>query len=71
MHQADSIERAFQLASSGKYESIRQIQNQLSREGYDATRVAGRTLLAQLNELLSKRDRNWTAYLETKADPSG
>jgi Holliday junction resolvase len=71
MHEADSIERAFQLVKSGKYESIRQILNQLTREGYDASRVSGRTLLAQLNHLIANRDDQWSAYLEAKARSSG
>ena len=71
MHEADSVERAFQLANSGKFESVGQIQKQLSREGYDAARISGRTLLAQLNSLISKRDGQWNAYLKAKARPSG
>src|SRR5436305_599476 len=67
MDYADTIERAFQLARSGKFESVGQIQKQLSREGFDASRVAGPTLVAQLNKLINRRDDCWKAYLQAKA----
>jgi hypothetical protein len=70
MHYPDSIERAFQLASSGKFESIDQIKKQLNREGFDGSRIAGPTLLGQLNKLITTRDDCWKTYLQAKANTS-
>jgi hypothetical protein len=71
MHHVDTVERAFQLAGSGKFESIRQIQQQLSREGYNASLIAGTTLIGQLNKLINARDDCWKAYLRGKGLSAG
>ena len=71
MHYPDAVERAFQLASSGKFESVAQIQRQLSREGYDGTRISGPILVRQIKKLISKREGHWNTYLKAKAAPSG
>ncbi len=46
------VERAFQLASSGKYASISAIKRRLSDEGYSADQIYGRSLTKQLNALI-------------------
>src|SRR5690348_10391742 len=70
MHHVDTVERAFQLAGSGKFESIKQIQQQLSREGYNPSLIAGTTLVGQLNKLINARDDCWNAYLQAKERPA-
>ncbi len=45
------IERAFQLAQSGNYETVVAIKDRLRREGYDAEQIMGGTLRAQLRAL--------------------
>jgi L-asparaginase II len=48
-----TLERAFQVAKSGRVASIREIRAKLKREGYD-NRVldCGRSLNTQLNHLI-------------------
>lgn len=46
------VERAFQIASSGKAESIDDICKQLRGEGYSTEHIFGRYLLAQLRSSL-------------------
>lgn len=54
------LERAFQLAKSGKYPTINDIRKQLSKEGYYNNQVSGRLLVAQIRELIR------TAQFETE-----
>ena len=49
-----SLERAFDLALSGKCLSIGDIQRQLIFEGYVVTQLEGKTLRKQLLELIKK-----------------
>lgn len=42
------LERAFQLARTGKYRNVGAIKDQLRREGYSADQLVGRTLGQQL-----------------------
>lgn len=51
----DEIERAFQLARSGAYETIPEIRKRLAAEGYWGERITGRLLLRQLREQLQAR----------------
>lgn len=47
-----AVERAFQLANSGRYASISAIKKRLSAEGYPIDQIFGRSLLKQLNALI-------------------
>lgn len=46
-----TIERAFQLAKSGKYKSVVEIRQRLKTEGYALIQLQGPTLSKQLNAL--------------------
>jgi hypothetical protein len=46
------LERAFQLATSGKVKTVGKIKSLLSKEGYDQSQVYGAALLKQLNILI-------------------
>jgi hypothetical protein len=45
------VERAFQLAKSGKYKGVSEIKQRLKAEGYALTQIQGPALLKQLNAL--------------------
>ena len=47
-----ALERAFELAKSGDYETVSDIRKKLNSEGYSADQVSGRTLQRQLRELI-------------------
>jgi hypothetical protein len=47
-----AVERAFQLAKSGRYTSVEHIHKALEAEGYSKWQVAGPALLKQLRELI-------------------
>ena len=52
------LERAFELAESGKYLTVEELIRVLSREGYSTRQVYGRSLRQQLNDLmLSAREK--------------
>ena len=51
------LERAFQLASSGKHISVVEIRRQLLKEGYSNNQVSGRLLMAQLRGLIQAAHR--------------
>jgi hypothetical protein len=42
-----AIERAFELAKSGKFRVVAEVRNALSREGYVDLQIAGPALLKQ------------------------
>lgn len=48
-----TIERAFQIAESGKVSTVEEIGRHLSREGYSSSVLTGPTLLKQLRERIS------------------
>ena len=48
-----ALERAFQLARSGRMATIDDIRKRLKQEGYDAWVVTGPSLTMQLRELIS------------------
>jgi hypothetical protein len=57
-----SVERAFELARSGRATGLRYIQGALKREGYEDPRLEGHALRRQLREAirgaqLSRRSR--------------
>jgi hypothetical protein len=47
-----AIERAFQLANTGRYGSLAHIQRTLTAEGYSRDQVAGPSLHKQLKGLI-------------------
>jgi hypothetical protein len=47
------MERAFELARSGECKTIKEIQRQLKREGYDPDLIEGRSLIVQLRTLIA------------------
>jgi hypothetical protein len=49
-----SIERAFQLAGTGRYSTVSQIKLQLAREGYRHEQVEGRQLAKQIVKIIAK-----------------
>jgi hypothetical protein len=49
-----AMERAFELARSGKFATITEIKKCLKHEGYDPATITGPTLTAQIRELISK-----------------
>lgn len=48
-----TIERAFQIAESGKAATVEEIARCLNREGYSTSVLTGPTLLKQLRERIS------------------
>ena len=52
--QKTAIERAFELAESGKAASVADIRRTLDSEGYSSNQLAGSVLLAQLRKLIEK-----------------
>jgi hypothetical protein len=52
VNDASVIERAFQLARSGKYVSVEDLKKKLRAEGYRVETITGPTLLRQLRELI-------------------
>jgi hypothetical protein len=51
-HNITVLERAFQLAKSGRCTSIGDIRQQLSSEGYSTEHITGRGLIRQLKALM-------------------
>jgi hypothetical protein len=54
-HRPTQLERAFQLAKSGRYGSVDEIRNQLRSEGYFETQISGNALTRQLRGLSKQR----------------
>jgi len=52
-----SLERAFELAKSGRCRTTEEIQRALKEEGHDPKRVIGPYLMRQLRALMSDRNR--------------
>jgi hypothetical protein len=48
----NSLERAFELARTGSFNTIREIQDQLHQEGYSSKMVVGKQLSTQLRDLI-------------------
>jgi hypothetical protein len=49
-----AVERAFQLAASGRYLTVSEIKSTLAREGYRHQLVEGRQLAKQLVAVITK-----------------
>ncbi|WP_055045806.1 hypothetical protein [Devosia sp. A16] len=47
-----ALERAFELARSGRYPSVELIRRAVSAEGYAQTQIQGRELTRQLRSLI-------------------
>jgi hypothetical protein len=50
-YQPTALERAFELARSGKYQGTSEIRAQLKAEGFNANQLEGPSLLRQLREI--------------------
>jgi hypothetical protein len=50
-----ALERAFELAASGRYDSVSAVRQRLLKEGYAVEQLTGRNLLSQLNTLIRER----------------
>lgn len=48
-----TLERAFELAKSGRYTTNGEIKQVLAREGYAASQITGPALMRQLREILA------------------
>ena len=48
------IERAFEMARSGRYQSASEIKRAVSAEGYAAAQIEGPMLMRQLRELIQQ-----------------
>ena len=51
------IERAFELAQSGRFQSVRSIKDQLKLERYDLATVTGGALSSQLRKLIREAQK--------------
>lgn len=49
-----TLERAFELARSGRFEKVRDLQRALSAEGFTVQQVSGPTLFDQLRKLMKE-----------------
>lgn len=49
-----TLERAFELASSGRFNSAADIRRVLAREGYQSSQLTGPTLMKQLRQLIQQ-----------------
>jgi hypothetical protein len=47
------LERAFELAGSGRCTSVNELKKQLKREGYSICQIEGRQIVVQLTKLIS------------------
>ena len=52
-----AIERAFQLAKSGRFASMQELQKALKAEGYSMKQIEGRSLSKQLRDIMSTARR--------------
>jgi pentatricopeptide repeat protein len=48
------VERAFELAKSGKFSSVDEIMRQMKAEGFSVTQITGGSLRKQLMALIRK-----------------
>jgi hypothetical protein len=53
MHRPSQLERAFELARTGKYPTVDIIKKQLTREGIDSHQIEGPVLRRQLREAIA------------------
>jgi hypothetical protein len=62
-----TIERAFELASSGNYVSVSEIRKQLDSEGFYTSQITGGVLLRQLRNLMQQAQKHSLAAREDRA----
>jgi transketolase N-terminal domain/subunit len=53
-----ALERAFQLAKSGRCASVQDVKRDMKKEGYSVSQVTGRMLQKQLNALIEEARSN-------------
>ena len=53
----NAVERAFQLAKTGRYSTVEEIKRDLKKEGYLSHYIEGRTLSRQLRDIIRASDR--------------
>ena len=63
-----ALERAFELARSGRYATSQAIKAAVSAEGYSTTQITGRTLMKQLREIIQA---NQPAQADEASAPHG
>jgi hypothetical protein len=66
-----SLERAFELAASGRYPTVTDVCNKLGAEGYNAAQVSGPLLRKQLLAVITKVNDNAEAANATESSRSG
>lgn len=68
-YRMNTIERAFELAKSGKYISIAEIRKQLVVEGFSNSQITGGVLLRQLRLLIEQAQRHPAGASEEPGTP--
>lgn len=53
-HTKSSLERAFEMAKSGRCQSVADVRNALKAEGYDARQIEGGVLSKQIRAEIKK-----------------
>jgi hypothetical protein len=52
-----ALERAFELARSGRYTLVTEIRDEIRAEGYDDSQIENRALVRQLRSLMDEAQR--------------
>lgn len=60
-----AIERAFELAASGKFQTTNDVRAKLRSEGFSLQPIQGRTLMSQLRALLKESERSKSVAVDT------
>jgi hypothetical protein len=66
MDSKTSLERAFELAKSGQYSSVRALKLQLLDEGYSTHQIAKAVVINQLKEII-KNQRSLSSQMREAA----
>ena len=70
-YRVTTLERAFEMARSGHFESVADIKKQLKVEGFSVAQVTGRVLTKQLKDLIRvAQEQNGTGQSETEQPAS-
>ncbi|HEV7292073.1 hypothetical protein [Devosia sp. RR2S18] len=51
-----ALERAFELAHSGRFTTSSEIKSAVSEEGYSVAQITGRTLMKQLRDIIRAKE---------------